>query len=223
MCDSSRRYRGRAWGCLRREIKPWNLRAIFTRVTCNCAQLFRTNPVQTFSRRNRSTAPGVHSPTEGDSCYEKVDFGSYRRFYAAPCGCKRTGADYRSRRAPGSHCGAPRPASGTRLWSTITGASEAETGRGNTIVVSPDGSTVFAGGYTLPDGPLGDVGPENWRLVAYDARTGDVRWNRRRAITYLTHMVVTADGSLLLVNGSSDGGRGNLSAISTSTGQVVVQ
>jgi outer membrane protein assembly factor BamB len=106
-------------------------------------------------------------------------------------------------------------ADGELLWSKAYGSSSLPAS-GSSITVSPDGSRVFAAGLVCSSCP-GRL--ERWLVVAYDAASGEQVWERRRDLPQITRdIAVTPNGAMLLVNSSGYGG--NVSALSTSTGEV---
>jgi WD40 repeat protein len=107
----------------------------------------------------------------------------------------------------GSVPGTPRAAAApslSRLWmARYDGSGRVDVAQA--MKVSPDGSTVFATGYSF-----GQDGWEDYATVAYDAATGVQRWAARYDGPYgaqdvATALGVSADGSSVYVTGYSYG------------------
>lgn len=117
---------------------------------------------------------------------------------------------------------------GAIAWEARYDAHDAQApDRANAIAVSPDGSTVFAGGMSAEDrdGPPFEV-DYRFTVLAYDVATGEHRWTARRSFddanwAEVSDLDVSPDGTSLYAVGFANGSQntdGLVVAYDTATG-----
>jgi outer membrane protein assembly factor BamB len=104
-------------------------------------------------------------------------------------------------KGPGANVGevvAYKAASGAVIWQRRYNPGPAGSSDFNSIVVSPDGSTVFVAGGTQPR----RHGHDSFLTIAYDAATGARLWvNRGQTGGFASAVTVSPDGSAVFVTG----------------------
>ncbi len=93
---------------------------------------------------------------------------------------------------------------GARLWAVRYTDPGHTIDRGYSVVVSPNGKTVFVTGTSLSAGP-----EEHYATIAYNAATGAQRWAERYTgvdTYYAPSAAVSPNGSTVFITGTSTGG-----------------
>ena len=102
-------------------------------------------------------------------------------------------------------------ADGAEKWSSqFPGATHPDDfGRGTSVAVSPDGQTLFVGGWTVCEQNCDASSFEGWVIAAFDVATGDRLWLSRVASMGggPESIVPNPDGSQVYVFGITDGGQ----------------
>lgn len=108
---------------------------------------------------------------------------------------------------PGGHMStvAYDAASGAQTWATEFPASDDLFGSGYALDTSPDGSTVYVGGFTSCMKGCDDSSFEGFVTVAYDVATGDRLWVARQAAVggAPQTVAVSPDGTRVYVSATS--------------------
>lgn len=103
---------------------------------------------------------------------------------------------------------------GARLWATRYDGPTHSLDRAQSIAASPDHARVFVTGSSRHDSDVRREVNDDYATVAYDALTGAKLWERRydgpvSGDDLASYLVVSPDGKLVFVTGSSPGGSGS--------------